>query len=113
MHFHNTGNGLILTISNREKVAIQKIIDLIIKELNGELSTRTGYSEQEYKDLQMKFIDSSLHEQVFNEQEIIMIHQMFNEVCNGINIINYEDSIGLAKNEAKSLLVYFNKIIES
>ena len=48
-----------------------------------------------------------------SENEIFAIRQVFSEVCHGIKIDNFEQTIGVGKDEAKQFMSYFQKLRES
>ena len=79
-------------------------IKFILFELEDELSTRTGYTINEYKIILNKIDNCDASNLVFNEEENIMISQMFNEICNGINIPEFSSEIGVSKKEARVML---------
>ena len=48
-----------------------------------------------------------------SENEIFAIRQIFSEVCHGIKIDNFEQTIGVSKDEAKQFMSYFQELRES
>ncbi len=72
-----------VNLPDRERGMIQKGILHITKELDPELQIRTGYTESEYLALEEKLAGLDNSEYLLSEEEIMMIHQMLNEIWNG------------------------------
>ena len=92
----------ILIFTQKEKQAIINAINYIMVDLIDELSTRTGYTADEYKNLLKKLDDIRQPEILFENTYLIMILQALNEVLHGISIPNFIAEIGIPKAELKN-----------
>jgi len=98
-----------LRLSIIEKSALLKAVDLCLAELGTELSTRTGFTDEEYRHLGYKMDRFNNNYFSVNEDELIMINQAFNEVYNGFYVQNVEATVGL---EVKEVNDIFNQVKE-
>ena len=82
----------------------------------GEFKTRTGFDRQEVEQVRQLILSSlgdSHINQVpikFSTNEIVILNNMFNEVCNGFAIEKFEEKIGVTKKEAQEILSIINGI---
>ena len=83
-----------------------KIIQIVISELEWELSIRTGYYENEYKAL-IKKLSFNNSEIFFSGDEFSMMHQALNEFYNGFDNYKWEDEVLMNKTAGEGLM---NKI---
>lgn len=90
-----------------DRIAIVHVIAYVIEHLNEELTIRTGFSKEEYQNLIVKITNSG--DQSFSNDEVIMIHQALNEVCNGILISDFEKEIGVPVIKIKEMLEILNQ----
>jgi len=111
MDLHKKKDGLVSIFSEAEVIFFHRSIDFLINELNEELSTRTGFSIQEYQALKLKIDNNGTREHSFNEEEVIMIHQLLNELCHGIFISKFENQFGLPMGDAIKLLTRIDSVI--
>jgi hypothetical protein len=72
-----------------------------------EFQTRIGsyYSDAE------ELIGSLSNNCIVDLEQVTFINNMLNEVCNGINIKDFDTRIGIPKVEAKSYLRAFNQVM--
>jgi hypothetical protein len=71
-----------IKFGDEDVAIIVNIVLFIIENLEEELSTRTGFSNEEYQSLVQKL--KSPKAASFSIEELAMMHQALNEVCNGI-----------------------------
>jgi hypothetical protein len=55
-------------------------------------------------------IESLSNNCIVDQSQVTVINNLFNEVCNGLKIEDFETLIGIPKVEAKSYLRAFNKL---
>ena len=72
-----------------------------------EFKTRVGIY---YSDAQ-ELIGSLSNNCIVDLEQVTFINNILNEVCNGINIKNFDTTIGIPKVEAKSYLRAFNQVM--
>jgi hypothetical protein len=48
----------------------------------------------------------------FSLDELLIIANSFNEVCNGIHIMNFKDRLGVPKEEARRILTYVGNVYD-
>jgi hypothetical protein len=95
--------------SNGEIKLIQNIFAEVKNVLNyePEFQTRVG---SYYEEVQ-KLTKSLNTDYIASLKEIIIINNIMNEACNGINIKDFDNKIGISKIEAKSYLRTINKVM--
>ncbi|MCY7368225.1 MAG: hypothetical protein LH474_08735 [Chamaesiphon sp.] len=98
-----------IELTDLEIKLIENIFNAIQKYLDHEpeFQTRIGISCAEAQ----RLIASLSNNGIVDLAEVSFINNIFNEVCNGISIRNFEEVIGIPKVEAKSYLRAFNKLI--
>ena len=98
-----------LELTDLEIKTITNIFDIVKKDLDHEpeFQTRVGVSSVEAQQL----ITSLSNNGIVDLAEITFINNIFNEICNGISIGDFELAIGISKVEAKSYLRAFNKLM--
>ncbi len=111
MLIQKTESGFILDPTQNEIISLQMAINYIITALDEELSIRTGFSDLEYTILKEKIRNIKIYKIVFEKADIIMMHQLFNEICNGLYISDYINDTGFSSTEAKIILEELNKNI--
>ena len=98
-----------LELTDPEIQIIENIFRAIKKDLNHEpeFYARVGiyYSEAQ------QLITSLSNNGIVDLVEVTFINNIFNEICNGITIDNFDTVIGIPKVEAKSYLRAFNKLM--
>lgn len=90
---------MILVISEVE--VIQNAIDLTLKELEGELETRTGFTKEEILAFRQRVI---MNATITDKEDLIIINQVLNEVCNGFRINDFLLTVGQEKEFVLHLL---------
>jgi hypothetical protein len=117
-----TSFGMIKVVINSTKI----VLDRITYAFRG----RTGYFPEEVIAFQEKIlqqidahfnantssekpsdsIDPSSYTMtfIFSAEDVIMINECLNEICNGLKIDNFEDEVGISKDSAKNLLSEVN-----
>lgn len=101
-----------LKMNNEDIRVIVNAVKYVIENLNEELSIRTGFSIKEYENLINKINGNNLKNHSFAKEEVVMIHQAFNEVCNGVFINDFEQEIGLPLFEVKKMLESLDKALD-
>jgi hypothetical protein len=98
-----------LELTDLEIKIINNVFNMVKKSLDHEpeFYTRIGiyYAEAQY------LITSLSNNGIVDSAEVTFINNIFNEICNGISIDNFEAVIGIPKVEAKSYLRAFNKLM--
>lgn len=109
-------------------ISCLKIIDSAIELVNRKITygfhARLGYSPEEtlvFKEKILGEIHQNINEKNsrafevkeihFNYDELAIVNQCLNEICNGLKVDNFEDTIGVSKDFAISLLAEVNLII--
>lgn len=104
-----SGEKYLVKTSKNTHTAVINSIETILRELEGELQTRTGFTNEEYLELldksREKFTDLS-------RDELIMVHQALNEVCNGLRLENFELVLGANRAELLDLLAETSKLLD-
>ncbi len=98
-----------LEFSYLELVVIQNIFTTVINDLNHEpeFHARVGFYYAEAQQLLTSLSDNC----IIDQEQVILINNILNEVCNGIRVDNFDVVIGIPKVEAKSYLRAFNKLM--
>ena len=78
-----------------EKEALTRGIDFLIKDIEIELFTRTGFNLEQYRVLSKYLLDQSSTCINLTKEQLIMLQQLLNEICYGIFIDDFEKKIGL------------------
>ena len=98
-----------LELTDLEINIIKNIFSVVKNELDHEpeFQTRVGiyYAEAQQS------IASLSNNGIVDLAEVTFINNIFNEICNGIRIDNFDIVIGIPKVEAKSYLRTFNKLM--
>ena len=97
-----------LELTDLEINIIENIFDLVKNKLDNEpeFQTRVGVYYAEAQQL----IASLSSNSIVDLAEVTFINNIFNEICNGIRIDDFDVVIGIPKVEAKSYLRAFNKL---
>lgn len=77
-----------------------------------DFKTRTGFSHEEFLVLLDSIAQS--HEDVdfqFSTDELRLLNNALNEVCNGIRLSDFEGKIGVSRDQAKDLLNSIHRLI--
>lgn len=98
-----------LELTDLEIKIIENIFSIVKNELDHEpeFQTRVG----SYYDEAQQLITSLSNNCIVDLVEVTFINNIFNEICNGIRIDNFDAAIGIPKVEAKSYLRVFNKLM--
>ncbi len=59
-----------------------------------------------------QIISSLSNNGIVDSTEVTFINNIFNEICNGINVENFDVQIGTSKVEAKSYSRAFSKLMQ-
>ena len=92
-----------LELDKKEKRFLGNAMDLVIFELAGELATRTGFSKTEYNSLHKCIIATDNSFNYVSKTQLLMLHQLLNEICHGIHIDNFESRLGYSLDEAEKM----------
>jgi tRNA C32,U32 (ribose-2'-O)-methylase TrmJ len=90
-----------INFGDEDVAIIVNIVLFIIENLEEELSTRTGFSNEEYQSLVQKLKSPAAAS--FSIEELAMMRQALNEVCNGIPEAQMEDLVRLALPKAEEI----------
>jgi hypothetical protein len=94
-----------------------KIIKNILKEVKNslilsEFITRVDFSPEDIASfldsIEVRNAKNSSLTILISLDEVVMLNNIFNEVCNGIKVINFYEKIGISKEEVKVLLEMIN-----
>jgi hypothetical protein len=98
-----------LEFSDLELVVIHNIFTAVKNDLNHEpeFQTRVGFHYLEATQL----LTSLSNNCIVDREQVLFLNNILNEVCNGINIKDFDNTIGIPKVEAKSYLRTFNKLM--
>jgi hypothetical protein len=98
-----------LELTDLELVVIHNIFTAVKNELNHEpeFHTRIGFYYLEAAQL----LTSLSNNCIVDREQVVFLNNILNEVCNGINIKDFDDTLGIPKVEAKSYLRAFNKLM--
>jgi hypothetical protein len=98
-----------LELTDLEIKIIKNIFSVVKNDLNHEpeFQTRVGVYYTEAHQL----IASLSNNGIVDLAEVTFINNIFNEICNGIRIDDFDTVIGIPKVEAKSYLRAFNKLM--
>jgi predicted lactoylglutathione lyase len=102
-------NSYRLTLNTHELSIIVRVTIFTCKELEEELSTRTGYSKQEFDRLISKINETGGETIELTYDEYCMLSNIFNELCNGIPIDNFELAIGVSEQKVNELFDRFKQ----
>lgn len=118
MKLINASHSYIEVLINiRDLRIIKNSLNEVLRSISGsEISTRTGCSINIFNNLIIKINEHLIanHNNVlkdengiefsFTKEELRAVTQSFNEVCNGIHISNFEERIGMEREELYVLL---------
>ena len=95
--------------SDLELVVIHNLFTTVKDDLNHEpeFQTRVGFSYQEATQL----LTSLNNNCIIDREQVVLLNNILNEACNGINIKNFDAIVGIPKVEVKSYLRVFNKLM--
>jgi hypothetical protein len=98
-----------LEFSDLELVVIHNIFTTVKNDLNHEpeFHARVGFNYPEAAQL----LTSLSNNCIIDREQTILLNNILNEVCNGINIKDFDVVIGIPKVEVKSYLRVFNKLM--
>ena len=98
-----------LELTDPEIQIIENIFRAVRKDLDyePEFHTRVGI----YYSQAQQLITSLSNNSIVDLAEVTFVNNIFNEICNGISIDNFDAVIGIPKVEAKSYLRAFNKLM--
>ena len=97
MKITRKNSGFNLGFSVKENQAILKVFNFIIENLDWELPVRTGFSIEEYRQLEQLISNTQMNTHIFSKDELRMIHQSLNEILNGIKVDAFENEFGLSE----------------
>ncbi len=96
-------------------VVKQSIVNSIVCTMDDlgveEIDTRTGFTMEEYQTLLQK-IGRDPGEVTLSKDELIMIHQVLNEVSNGISVPDFNRQIGVPVSETRAWMAYLDSFID-
>lgn len=101
-----------LDINDTEKNALINTINYLVNSLEEELSTRTGFSLDDYKKFLDLFRAPNINSYHLNVYQLQMLHQAFNEILNGVFIDDFGNEIGLTLIEAEIFFKSLEKAID-
>lgn len=96
----------------------QNILEEVILAVNGGFVSRLDCSPRQARGF---FVCISQEIQQSNKNyntitliwtEVLFLKQLLNEVCNGIGLSNFEEKIGVSRDEAKKLMDFISNIID-
>ncbi len=98
-----------LELTDLEIDIIKNIFSAVKNKLNHEpeFQTRVGSYYVEAQQL----VTSLSNNGIVDLAEVTFINNIFNEICNGIKIDDFDIVVGISKVEAKSYLRAFNKLM--
>jgi hypothetical protein len=98
-----------LEFSDLELVVIHNIFITVKTDLNHEpeFQTRVGFNYSEAEE-SIRSLSSNC---IVDREQVVLLNNILNEACNGINIKDFDGTIGIPKVEVKSYLRVFNKLM--
>jgi len=104
MYIKKDGEVFVVSITGKEKEIIINSFVFLSKDLDGEFFTRLGFYESEYEILSEAI---KKDKEIYNETELLMIHQALNEICHGVFNTDFVKTIGSSLADVK---IIFNTI---
>ena len=99
-------------ITSPEKKSIIKAIRYVIHELQDELPIRSGFTIDEFEELISFLKKSDSNHFKLTRIQLLMLHQLFNEIINGVHISDHQIFIGMRDDDAKKIFSMLDNIIE-
>jgi maltoporin len=102
------GSEANIELTDQEITTIHNIFTVVKQDLDHEpeFQTRVGVDYTMAQEL----IESLSNNCIVDRSQVTLINNLFNEVCTGLKIKDFDNSIGIPKVEAKSYLRAFNKL---